>query len=59
MMSPLKRQILSAFLQDQGGVTAIEYALLGGLIAVVIAGSVGLLGGAVAAMFAGVAAAFP
>ncbi len=59
MMSPQKRQILNAFLRDQGGVTAIEYALLGGLIAVVIAGSVGLLGGAVAAMFAGVAAAFP
>lgn len=59
MKIPQIRKLLAVFLQEESGVTAIEYALLAGLIAVVIAGSVGLLGGAVAALFAGVAAAFP
>lgn len=53
------REALSAFWAEQDGVTAIEYALLGALIAVVIASSVGLLGGTVAALFDRVASGFP
>lgn len=53
------RRPFSAFWAEQEGVTAIEYALLGALIAVVIASSVGVLGGAVKALFEVVAAAFP
>jgi len=33
-----------AFLQDEGGATSIEYALLGGLIAVVIVAAVTAFG---------------
>lgn len=50
---------LNAFAVEQDGVTAIEYALLGALIAVVIAGAVGLLGNTLAALFDAVAAGFP
>ena len=46
---------LSAFWAQQDGVTAIEYALLGALIAVVIAGSIGLVGDAVLALYQDVA----
>lgn len=53
------RPKLSAFLAEQDGVTAIEYALIGALIAVVIVASVTLLGGAVVSLFNTVAAAFP
>lgn len=38
---------LGRLLQDAAGVTAIEYALLGSLIAAVIAGAVSALGTAV------------
>jgi pilus assembly protein Flp/PilA len=38
-------RILHALLQDESGVTAIEYALLGSLIAMAIMTSVTLLGG--------------
>jgi len=37
-------QFFRKFLKDDSGVTAIEYALLGGLIAVVIVGSVTAVG---------------
>lgn len=37
------RAALSAFLRDQNGATAIEYALIGTLIAVAIAGSLTLV----------------
>ena len=48
--------MLVAFLSDQDGVTAIEYALLAALIFGVIVISVGALGGAVAALYDDVAA---
>lgn len=38
-------------LRDETGVTSIEYALLGALIAVAIAGSVGVLGTQVQSMY--------
>ena len=38
------RQQVIAFVADDAGVTAIEYALLAALIAVTIAGAVGALG---------------
>lgn len=53
------RRVLSAFLAEEDGVTAIEYALLAALIFTVIVISVGLLGTKVDALFALVAAAFP
>lgn len=40
-------EVIGSFLRDDSGVTAIEYALLGSLIAVVIAAAVGFLGGVV------------
>lgn len=46
MKSPILR-----FLQAEQGVTAIEYALLGGLIAVVIVAAVTLVGGKLNALF--------
>ncbi len=42
--------------QDELGVTAIEYALLGALIAIVIIGAVSALGGNVQALYEMVAA---
>jgi pilus assembly protein Flp/PilA len=44
-------RILHALLQDETGVTAIEYALLGSLIAMAIVTSVTLLGGEVKALY--------
>jgi pilus assembly protein Flp/PilA len=44
-------RILAALLQDESGVTAIEYALLGSLIAMAIVTSVTLLGGEVKALY--------
>jgi pilus assembly protein Flp/PilA len=44
-------RILQALLQDESGVTAIEYALLGSLIAMAIVTSVTLLGGEVKALY--------
>jgi pilus assembly protein Flp/PilA len=43
------------FLRDNKGVTALEYGLIAGLIAVVIAGSVGTLGGDLNGVFASIA----
>jgi len=43
-------------LQDELGVTSIEYALLGALIALVIIGAVSALGGDVQALYEMVAA---
>ena len=42
---------IQKFLSDESGATAIEYALLGTLIAVAIAGSFSVLGDSVANMF--------
>ncbi|HJV26061.1 MAG TPA: Flp family type IVb pilin [Aromatoleum sp.] len=54
----LKQSLLS-FWTEQDGVTSIEYALLGVLIAVAIVGSVSLLGQTVKGLFDSVVAAFP
>ena len=45
------------FLREEDGVTAIEYGLIAALIAVVIAGAVGLVGGQLNTVFGGVLAA--
>ena len=45
------RAILTDFLQDERGVTAIEYALIGSLIVLAIVASVGLLGTSVSSMY--------
>ncbi|KON81872.1 Flp family type IVb pilin [Azoarcus sp. PA01] len=49
-------RLLKGFIEDQGGVTSIEYALLAALIFGAIVGSVGLLGGNVKTLYDGVAA---
>ena len=47
------------FLNDENGATAIEYALIAALIAVVIIGSVSLLGTQVSSTFDMIAGALP
>lgn len=47
--------LLQALKADRKGVTALEYGLLAGLIAVVIIGAVTALGGAVSGAFTTVA----
>lgn len=49
------RQLFHRFIADQSGVTAIEYGLIAGLIAVVIIGAVQSLGGKVQTKFQAVA----
>ncbi len=46
-----------SMLQDEGGVTAIEYALLASLIAIAAIGSISLLGGGVDGMWTKIATA--
>jgi pilus assembly protein Flp/PilA len=48
-------EILRLFLESDDGVTAMEYALLGGLIAVVIVAAVGSVGTSVSGLFSYVA----
>ncbi|MGB8276359.1 MAG: Flp family type IVb pilin [Methylovirgula sp.] len=48
---------LAKFIKDESGVTAIEYGLIAGLIAVVIIGAVTSLGQAVGSKFNAVAGA--
>jgi len=43
---------------EEAGVTAIEYALIGGLVAVVIVGAVTALGTSVSSLYSTVLAAF-
>jgi pilus assembly protein Flp/PilA len=47
------------FVQEEDGVTAIEYGLIAALIAVVIIASVKLVGTKLDAVFAAIAAAIP
>jgi pilus assembly protein Flp/PilA len=47
------------FVQEEDGVTAIEYGLIAALIAVVIIASVQLVGGKLDAVFKAIAAALP
>ena len=50
------RKLLSAFLRDEGGATAIEYGLIAAGIAVVIIGAVKSVGTALNGTFSKVAA---
>ena len=52
-------QLASSFCADESGVTAIEYALIGALIAVVIALAVMSVGSALNTLFTRVANCFP
>jgi pilus assembly protein Flp/PilA len=52
-------QLASSFCADESGVTAIEYALIGALIAVVIAVAVMSVGSALNTLFTSVANCFP
>jgi pilus assembly protein Flp/PilA len=49
-------EISKRFIQDESGVTAIEYGLIASLIVVVIASAVGPLGGAISDVFASITA---
>ncbi len=49
-------RLLTRFMTDQSGVTAIEYGLIAGLIAVVIIGAVTTLGTKLSGTFNSVAA---
>ena len=51
------KAFLLSFLRDESGVTAIEYGLIAGLIAVVIIGAITLVGQDLLAMFNKVATA--
>jgi len=53
------REFMSRFLSDETGTTAVEYALIASLAAVVIIGAVGGMGQALLGMFQNVLAAFP
>jgi pilus assembly protein Flp/PilA len=50
--------MLRRVLRNQSGATAIEYALIGGLIMVVIVGAVGTVGTNLAPIFQSVSAGF-
>ncbi len=49
------KSMVSRFLKDESGVTAIEYGLIAALVAVVIIGSLNLVGGGLNATFGTVA----
>ena len=49
--NPAMRQFAIRFLKDDSGATAIEYALMATMIAVVIVGVVGVMGGHVKGAF--------
>ena len=53
----LMRKLLTAFQSDQGGATAIEYALIASLIAVFIIGALSALGTNLSSEFAEVGSA--
>jgi len=48
--------MITKFLKDESGATAIEYGILAGLIAVIIIGTVTTLGGNLSALFGRIAA---
>jgi pilus assembly protein Flp/PilA len=50
------RILLTRFVQDQSGVTAIEYGLIAALISVVIIGAAGVVGTNLAAVFTNIGA---
>lgn len=45
------RHLLSSFVSDERGATAIEYALIGTLISVAIMASAGVVGNAINSLF--------
>jgi pilus assembly protein Flp/PilA len=45
------KNLLTSFLRDEAGVTAIEYGLIAALISVVIIGAAGVVGTNLAAVF--------
>jgi pilus assembly protein Flp/PilA len=49
--------LLDRFGRDESGVTAIEYGLIGGLVAVAIIGAVTTVGAALNAVFTGIGTA--
>jgi pilus assembly protein Flp/PilA len=51
--------MIRRFLTDESGATAIEYAVIAGLIAMVVIVTVGLIGEEVGTTFTNVAAGFP
>jgi len=53
------QQLASSFCADESGVTAIEYALIAVLIAVVIAAAVSVVGSSLNTLFTRVANCFP
>jgi len=54
----MKNQFV-AFLKDEEGATAIEYGLIAGLIAAVIAVTLGTLGGQINQLFEGISEKLP
>jgi pilus assembly protein Flp/PilA len=55
----IMRRLFHRFIDDQSGVTAIEYSLIAGLISIVIITSVGIIGTTISNLFFGpIAAAF-
>lgn len=52
-MTRLKTTLI-AFLRDDSGLTTVEYAVAGGLIAAVVVGAFQLLGGSVGAIITGI-----
>ncbi len=46
------------FLRDEAGATAIEYALIGGLISIVIVAAIGSMSASLGSMFQAVTAGF-
>lgn len=59
MKPEIVRHSVKAFWTEEGGVTAIEYALLAALIFLVIVAAVGTVGGEVQKLFEKIAAIFP
>lgn len=53
------RNLTTKFLKERDGVTAIEYGLIAGLIAVAIAASIGPVGEQIKAIFDSIAASLP
>lgn len=48
------RESIRAFLKEKDGASAIEYAIIAGLIAVIIIGAVGVLGDGLDGIFQGI-----
>ncbi|MBI0361283.1 Flp family type IVb pilin [Burkholderia oklahomensis] len=53
------KQLMNRFLTEEAGVTAIEYGLIAGLIAVAIATTVGTLGTDLSNLFSTIAGKLP